>query len=149
MFQTRTQSGFCTYFLEASLPSLRRDRSQEAPSAVAQFKSLSAQFGQKTTFDRHLRNSRDTPNCKRMRSRMLFGFPSSRISVSKRVKTWRAYANALEKQAKAEGNLSPELSEWLVWARAKADWLDPRILVCDRFSTHRSRNAPVSGGPPK
>lgn len=43
----------------------------------------------------------------------------------------RAYAAAVEEQAKAEGLLSDDLVEWLAWARAKADWLDPLILVSD------------------
>jgi hypothetical protein len=43
----------------------------------------------------------------------------------------RAYANALEEQAKATGQVPAKLSDWLAWAHAKADWLDPLILVSD------------------
>lgn len=43
----------------------------------------------------------------------------------------RAYANALEEQAKATGQVPAKLCDWLAWAHAKADWLDPLILVSD------------------
>lgn len=43
----------------------------------------------------------------------------------------RAFADALEAQAKAGGDLSAEQIDWLAWVRAKADWLDPLILVSD------------------
>lgn len=43
----------------------------------------------------------------------------------------RAFTDALENNAKAAGNLSVEQLEWLAWARAKADWLDPLIDVSD------------------
>lgn len=45
----------------------------------------------------------------------------------------RAYANAVEEQARAAGEASSELSGWLAWARAKADWLDPLIQVSDQI----------------
>ncbi|MEI7612237.1 MAG: hypothetical protein WCK63_04970 [Betaproteobacteria bacterium] len=43
----------------------------------------------------------------------------------------RTFANAVEADAKAAGGLSHEQVAWLAWARAKADWLDPLILVSD------------------
>lgn len=43
----------------------------------------------------------------------------------------REFADAVEVQAKLAGELPPEYMEWLVWTRAKADWLDPLILVSD------------------
>lgn len=43
----------------------------------------------------------------------------------------RTFADALEKQAKAGGDLSAEQIEQLAWIRAKADWLDPLIPVSD------------------
>ncbi len=43
----------------------------------------------------------------------------------------RAFADAMEVQAKAGGNLSAERNDWLAWVRAKADWLDPLVLVSD------------------
>lgn len=43
----------------------------------------------------------------------------------------RAFADAIEAQAKLAGGVSAEQVEWLAWARAKADWLDPLVLVCD------------------
>ena len=43
----------------------------------------------------------------------------------------RAFADAVEAQAKLAGELSSEYVEWLAWTRAKADWLDPLIQVSD------------------
>lgn len=43
----------------------------------------------------------------------------------------RAYADAVEHRARSEGGLTAELDDWLHWARAKADWLDPLIQVSD------------------
>lgn len=43
----------------------------------------------------------------------------------------RAYADASERNASAAGPLSEEHLNWLAWTRAKADWLDPFILVSD------------------
>lgn len=43
----------------------------------------------------------------------------------------RAFADALEEQAKAGGDLSAEQIERLEWVRAKADWLDPVVMVFD------------------
>lgn len=43
----------------------------------------------------------------------------------------RAFADAVENNAKTAGNLSVEQVEWLAWVRAKADWLDPLIGVSD------------------
>ncbi|WP_196812938.1 hypothetical protein [Cupriavidus sp. WS] len=43
----------------------------------------------------------------------------------------RDYANAVEKQAAATGGPSAEQVDWLSWARAKADWLDPLVPVSD------------------
>lgn len=44
----------------------------------------------------------------------------------------RRYADALElKSLAAPGGCIPEAKEWLEWARAKADWIDPLIQVSD------------------
>ncbi|WP_156409938.1 hypothetical protein [Duganella sp. Root198D2] len=43
----------------------------------------------------------------------------------------RAFADAFERNALAVGRLSEEQTSWLAWTRAKADWLDPFILVSD------------------
>ncbi|WP_199915236.1 hypothetical protein [Parazoarcus communis] len=43
----------------------------------------------------------------------------------------RAFADAREKQLRAEGVLSADEADWLAWARTKADWLDPLVLVSD------------------
>jgi len=43
----------------------------------------------------------------------------------------RNYADASERQAIAAGGVSVEHADWLAWARAKADWLDPFVQVSD------------------
>jgi len=43
----------------------------------------------------------------------------------------RNFANAAERQAIAAGGVPAEQADWLAWARAKADWLDPLIQVSD------------------
>lgn len=43
----------------------------------------------------------------------------------------RSYADAVEAQAIAAGGVSATQADWLGWARAKADWLDPLTHVSD------------------
>ena len=43
------------------------------------------------------------------------------------------YADAVEHAAKLKGELTVELLDWIGWAKAKADWLDPLIGVSDRI----------------
>lgn len=43
----------------------------------------------------------------------------------------RAYVNAKEADARSRGDITADGAEWLAWARAKADWLDPLIQVSD------------------
>jgi hypothetical protein len=43
----------------------------------------------------------------------------------------RAYIDATEHHALTLGEFSPELQDWVAWARAKADALDPLIAVYD------------------
>lgn len=43
----------------------------------------------------------------------------------------RAFADAKERLLLAEGELTTDQAGWLAWARAKADWLDPLVLVSD------------------
>ncbi len=44
----------------------------------------------------------------------------------------RVYADAVEQKARTSADgLTKEVSDWLAWVRAKADWLDPMIHVCD------------------
>lgn len=44
-----------------------------------------------------------------------------------RATTLRAYANATEAHARTSCEIISEQAEWLVWVRAKADWLDSLI----------------------
>ena len=44
----------------------------------------------------------------------------------------RIYADVVERRAESDPNgMTPDVLEWLAWARAKADWLDPLIEVSD------------------
>ena len=43
----------------------------------------------------------------------------------------RAYVGAVEQQTFSMGNGTREIQGWIAWARAKADWLDPLVPVCD------------------
>lgn len=43
----------------------------------------------------------------------------------------RAYVGAVEHAATLKGELADILVDWIGWARAKADWLDPMIRVSD------------------
>ncbi|PZQ14746.1 MAG: hypothetical protein DI564_09585 [Rhodanobacter denitrificans] len=55
----------------------------------------------------------------------------SQANDLERARRLRAYADAAEAAARDAGNLSKERQDWLAWARAKADWLDPLIAVSD------------------
>lgn len=43
----------------------------------------------------------------------------------------RAYICAAEQHTQERGDTSSQLQDWFAWARAKADWLDPLVLICD------------------
>jgi len=43
----------------------------------------------------------------------------------------RAFVAAVEEQAKADAEISAEQCEWIAWARAKADGLDPLVPISD------------------
>lgn len=53
----------------------------------------------------------------------------------------RAYLGELEKQAGNKNELSAELKQWLVWARQKADWLDPLIEADDEWLSEEDKQA--------
>lgn len=53
------------------------------------------------------------------------------VSNWERAARLRAYADLVEQRAKAQAPISGEVEAWLAWARAKADWLDPLVLVSD------------------
>lgn len=50
-----------------------------------------------------------------------------------KAKKIREYILAIEQNAKSSGQQQGELSEWVQWALAKADWFDPTIEVDDAF----------------
>lgn len=43
----------------------------------------------------------------------------------------REYIAAVEEAARRAGELSAAREEWIAWARAKADWIDPLVQVRD------------------
>lgn len=43
----------------------------------------------------------------------------------------RAFIEAVERLGISECSPGQDIPEWIAWARAKADWLDPLIEVCD------------------
>ncbi|MFW2455067.1 MAG: hypothetical protein ACN4E4_03750, partial [Methyloversatilis discipulorum] len=53
------------------------------------------------------------------------------VSNWERAARLRAYADLVEQRAKAQAQISGKLEAWLAWVRAKADWLDPLVLVSD------------------
>jgi thioredoxin-like negative regulator of GroEL len=55
----------------------------------------------------------------------------TQVSNWERAVKLRTYADLVEQQAKAQGQINAELEGWLAWVRAKADWLDPLVLVSD------------------
>lgn len=55
----------------------------------------------------------------------------TQVSNWERAAKLRTYADLVEQQAKAQGQINAELEDWLAWVRAKADWLDPLVLVSD------------------
>lgn len=67
----------------------------------------------------------------RKRERGLFEDLEAKAKKWKRAIRLRAYVDAVEHAAKLKGELTDELLNWIGWARAKADWLDPMIHVSD------------------
>lgn len=43
----------------------------------------------------------------------------------------RAFADAVEQRSLVENGGTAEVSDWLAWTRAKADWLDPLVPVSE------------------
>ena len=52
----------------------------------------------------------------------------------------RQYADRVEENAIANGNLTEELTDWLEWARKKADWYNPLIEGEDELLNDVDRN---------
>lgn len=68
---------------------------------------------------------------RRKRERGLFEDLEAKAKKWKRARHLRAYVDAVEQAAALKGELADELLDWIGWARAKADWLDPMIRVSD------------------
>jgi len=67
----------------------------------------------------------------RKRERGLFEDLEAKAKKWKRAQHLRAYVDAVEQAVALKGELTDELLDWISWARAKADWLDPMICVSD------------------
>ena len=63
--------------------------------------------------------------------RGLFEDLEAKAKKWKRAQHLRAYVDAVEQAATLKGELTDGLLDWISWARAKADWLDPMIRVSD------------------
>ena len=53
---------------------------------------------------------------------------AARLQRANRV---REFISAVVEQARRNGEMSPEKQQWITWAQAKADWLDPLIQRSD------------------
>ena len=67
----------------------------------------------------------------RKQERELFEDLETKATKWERATRLRAYLDAVEQTATSSGELPDELLDWIAWARAKADWLDPMIRVSD------------------
>lgn len=67
----------------------------------------------------------------RKRERGLFEGLETEATKWERATRLRAYVDAVEHAATLKGELTDELVDWIDWARAKANWLDPMIRVSD------------------
>ena len=56
-------------------------------------------------------------------------------------KMMRDYISEVEAKAIANSKVSEELKSWLVWARKKADWLDPTMKTEDELLKNMDTNS--------
>jgi hypothetical protein len=56
-----------------------------------------------------------------------------------KAKMIREYIDNIELQATKKKNLTPELKEWLKWAKDKVDWLDPLLNKEDNLLTEKDK----------
>ena len=68
---------------------------------------------------------------RRENERRRFGALQRDAALFRRATQLRAYVVAVEESAQHSGRLTLEQQEWILWARAKADWIDPLISVSD------------------
>lgn len=66
-------------------------------------------------------------NEERRQLRALF-HDASRLQRTNRL---REFIAAVEDRARHGGELAPEKQQWIEWAKAKADWLDPLVRRSD------------------
>jgi hypothetical protein len=53
-----------------------------------------------------------------------------------------SFIAAVEDRARRAGELTPEKQQWIEWARAKADWLDPLVRRSDSILDAPEPEAP-------
>lgn len=64
---------------------------------------------------------------------------ASRLQRANRL---RAYIAAVEDRTRNDGQLTPEKQEWIEWAKAKADWIDPLVKRVDPILDAPERQEP-------
>lgn len=61
-----------------------------------------------------------------------------------KAKMIREYIDNIELQATKKQNLTPELKEWLKWAKDKVDWFDPLLNKEDNLLTEKDKEELIS-----
>lgn len=61
-----------------------------------------------------------------------------------KAKMIREYIDSIEIQATNKQNLTPELEEWLKWAKDKVDWFDPLVNKEDSLLTEKDKEELIS-----
>ncbi len=61
-----------------------------------------------------------------------------------KAKMIREYIDNIELQATKRQNLTPELEEWLKWAKDKVDWFDPLLNKQDNLLTEKDKEELIS-----
>ncbi len=61
-----------------------------------------------------------------------------------KAKMIREYIDSIEIQATNKQNLTPELEEWLKWAKDKVDWFDPLVNKEDNLLTEKDKEELIS-----
>ncbi len=57
-----------------------------------------------------------------------------------RARFMREYIKAVEDNAHEKGSLTVEIQNWLIWARAKADWYDPLVKSDDAILSQSDKD---------
>ena len=63
-------------------------------------------------------------------------------SLLQRANRLRGFIAAVEDRAHRDGELTQEKQQWIEWAKAKADWIDPRVRRSDPILDAPESEAP-------